>query len=215
MPRDEGTLDCPGELPALPPIFPGRGPGIPGRSGRAGPPPGDGPAAQADRPPVPKHQDPVVQGVQDHIDRLCEAHDARLAEIDDVERLKRELAQCAERFLNLLGLDLDTPRQPPTITTAGVLEFPEYRIEKLVIESAPGVFVPCNVYVPRSGPPRKPALICPHGHSGRDGPSIRTPTSGSRRPGSSSWQRTAGGSRSADAQGTARPAVNSPCRARS
>jgi dipeptidyl aminopeptidase/acylaminoacyl peptidase len=126
--------------------------------------------AQADRPAVPKHQDPVVQGVQDHIDRLCEAHDARLAQIDGAEALARELAQARKRFLALLGLDLDAPRQPPAVTPAGVLEFPEYRIEKLVLEASPGVPVPCNLYVPRSGPPRKPALLCPHGHSGRDRP---------------------------------------------
>src|SRR5262249_42408702 len=128
--------------------------------------------AQAHRPAVPKYQDPVVQGVQDHIDRLCAAHDARLARIDGAEALAGELAQARKRFLALLDLDLDlaAPRQPPAVTPAGVLEFPEYRIEKLVLEASPGIPVPCNVYVPRSGPPRKPALLCPHGHSGRDRP---------------------------------------------
>ncbi len=137
--------------------------------GLIGPPPRNGPR-QADRPPVPKHQDPVVQGVQDHIDRLCVAHDARLASIDNAGELERELSQAREHFLALLGLDLDAPRQPPAVTPAGVLEFPEYRIEKLILESAPGVPVTCNLYVPRSGPTRKPALLCPHGHSGRDRP---------------------------------------------
>jgi dienelactone hydrolase len=134
--------------------------------------------AQADRPSAPKHQDPVVQGVQDHIDRLCEAHDARLAKIDGPDALARELAQARTRFLALLDLDLDTPRQPPAVTMAGALEFPEYRVEKLVLEAAPGVPVSCNVYVPRSGAgagasasaARRPALLCPHGHSGRDRP---------------------------------------------
>jgi hypothetical protein len=126
--------------------------------------------AQADRPPVPKHPDPVVQGVQDHIDRRCEAHDARLAKIDGADALTRELAQARGRFLALLDLDLVTARRPPAVTSSGALEFLEYRIEKLVIEGSPGAPVPCNVYVPRSGPPCKPALLCPHGHSGRDRP---------------------------------------------
>lgn len=126
--------------------------------------------AQPDRPSVPKHRDPVVQGVQDHIDRLCEAHDARLGRIDGAGALEREISRARKEFLALLGLDLDAPRRPPAVTRAGVLEFPDYRIEKLVLESAPGVPIPCNVYVPRSGPPRKPALLCPHGHSGRDRP---------------------------------------------
>ncbi len=126
--------------------------------------------AQADRPPIPKHQDPVVQGVQDHLDRLCEAHDARLAKIGSAEALARELAQARKRFLALLDLDLETPRQPPAVTRVGVVDFPDYRIEKLVLEASPGVPVTCNLYVPQSGPPRKPTLLCPHGHSGRDRP---------------------------------------------
>jgi dienelactone hydrolase len=126
--------------------------------------------AQADRPPMPKHQDPVVQGVQNHIDRLCEAHDARLSKIENAEALTPEIARARARFLSLLGLDLDAPRRPPTVTAAGVLEFPAYRIERLVLEAAPGVPVPCNIYVPKSGPARKPAILSPHGHSGRDRP---------------------------------------------
>jgi dienelactone hydrolase len=126
--------------------------------------------AQADRPAIPKHADPVVQGVQDHIDRLCEAHDARLARVDSLEALARELAAARSRFLELLGLDLDAPRRPPAVTRVGTLEFADYRVEKIILETAPGVPVPCNVYVPRTGPARKPALLCPHGHSGRDRP---------------------------------------------
>ncbi|WZO96543.1 prolyl oligopeptidase family serine peptidase [Isosphaeraceae bacterium EP7] len=126
--------------------------------------------AQAERSEVPKHQDPVIQGVQDHIDRLCESHDARLAKIDGPETLTRELTRARARFLSLLDLDLDTPRRPPAVTPAGVLDFPEYRVEKLIIEAAPGVPVPCNLYVPKSGPTRKPTLLSPHGHSGRDRP---------------------------------------------
>src|SRR4051794_28659853 len=79
--------------------------------------------AQADRPAVPRHPDPVVQGVQDHLDRLCEDHDARLAAIDSRESLDRELRQARRRFLDLLGLDLDTPRPAPAVTPAGSLEF--------------------------------------------------------------------------------------------
>src|SRR4051794_28649560 len=90
--------------------------------------------AQADRPAIPRHQDPVVQGVQDHLDRLCEGHDARLAAIDGPEALERELGQARRRFLDLLGLDLDAPRPAPRVVPAGTLEFADYRIEKLVLE---------------------------------------------------------------------------------
>src|SRR5262249_58540052 len=82
--------------------------------------------AQTDRPAVPSHSDPVVQGVQKHINALCEAHDARLAAVDDPEKLARELDTSRRRFLELLDLDLERPRAAPRITPAGTLEFAEY-----------------------------------------------------------------------------------------
>ncbi|WP_406697493.1 CocE/NonD family hydrolase [Singulisphaera sp. Ch08] len=126
--------------------------------------------AQANRPPVPSHQDPVVQGVQKHINALCESHDERLAAIRDEAGLVRELAGARSRFLNLLDLDLDRPRLEPKVTQVETVDGEGYRIEKIVIEAAAGVPVPCSVYVPKSGGLRKPALLCPHGHSGRDRP---------------------------------------------
>ena len=48
---------------------------------------------QADRPPVPTHDHPVVQGVQDHINRLCAAHDDRLASLGSEADLERELGR--------------------------------------------------------------------------------------------------------------------------
>src|SRR5690348_6241907 len=58
--------------------------------------------AQAERPEVPRHADPVVQGVQAHLDRLCEAHDARLAAIRTPEQLRAEISTARKRFLALL-----------------------------------------------------------------------------------------------------------------
>ncbi|WP_406700483.1 hypothetical protein V5E97_16880 [Singulisphaera sp. Ch08] len=72
--------------------------------------------AQAERPTIPSHHDPVVQGVQDHINALCEAHDARLATVRDRAGLEKELALARARFLGLL--DLDRPRPEPKVTPA-------------------------------------------------------------------------------------------------
>lgn len=127
-------------------------------------------AAQAERPEVPRHTDPVVQAVQAHVDRLCAAHDARLARVSGRPALEQELNSARARLLELLDLDLDVPRKPPPVRSTGVIRAADYRIEKLVLESAPGVPVSCLVYVPNGGPARKPALLSPHGHSGRDRP---------------------------------------------
>jgi dienelactone hydrolase len=127
--------------------------------------------AQADRPEVPRHKDPVFQGVQDHVNRLCEAHDERLQTLQDETSLLKELEAARAKFLKLLDLNLDQPRQPPKSRLVGKIDCEDYVIEKVIVESAPGVPVPCNVYVPKSGPRRKATLIIPHGHGGRDWPS--------------------------------------------
>lgn len=126
--------------------------------------------AQAERPETPRFDDPTVQGVQAHLNRLCDRHDARLAAISTPEQLQAELLTSRRRLLHSLDLDLEKPRAVPPVQRVGTLNFPNYRIEKLILESAPGVPVPCTVYVPTAGPARKPTLLVPHGHSGRDRP---------------------------------------------
>ena len=62
----------------------------------------------------------------------------------------------------MLGGPFEKTPLNPRIT--GVLERPGYRIEKLVFESRPRLYVTANVYVPdRSG--RRPAILSPLGHS--------------------------------------------------
>ena len=127
-------------------------------------------SGQAERPETPHFDDPVVQGVQAHLNRLCDRHDARLAAIATPDQLQAELSTARRKLLQSLDLDLEKPRRLPPVKRIGTLDFPEYRIEKLILESSPGVPVPCNVYVPKGGGARKPALLVPHGHSGRDRP---------------------------------------------
>ncbi len=104
--------------------------------------------AQAERLPVPSHQDPVVQGVQDHINAALRAHDARLASVRDEAGLVRELDQARGRFLGLLDLDLDRPRPEPRATRVGTVDGEGYRIEKIVVESAPGSRSPATSTCP-------------------------------------------------------------------
>lgn len=125
---------------------------------------------QSTRGEVPVFSDPTVQGVQEHLNQLCTAHDRRLAEIRTPAELSAELNRAGSRYRELLALDLETARTAPQSLLVETLDLPEYRIEKRVLQSAPGVPVPCTIYVPRGGPVRKPALVSPHGHSGRDRP---------------------------------------------
>ena len=48
---------------------------------------------------------------------------------------------------------------PLTVTPYGTIHRSGYRIEKLVYESEPGILVPALLYIPESGPAKKPAAI--------------------------------------------------------
>ena len=52
---------------------------------------------------------------------------------------------------------------PVRVTSYGTIRRDGYRIEKLIYESEPGILIPSLVYVPDSGPARKPAIVIAEG----------------------------------------------------
>ncbi len=55
-------------------------------------------------------------------------------------------------------------RTPLNVQVVGVVERERYRIEKIVFESQPKLFVTANLYVPKNGAPPFPAVLFPLGH---------------------------------------------------
>jgi cephalosporin-C deacetylase-like acetyl esterase len=75
--------------------------------------------------------------------------------------LDRQKAVVAQLWTMLGGPFEHTPLNP---RVTGIVERPGYRIEKLVFESRPRLYVTANLYVP-AGPGRRPAILSPLGHS--------------------------------------------------
>lgn len=71
---------------------------------------------------------------------------------------RRQLAE-------MLGLDPLPPRTPLNARLTGTLERPEFRIEKVVFESSPGLYVTGNFYAPTGTPGPAPAILYLCGHS--------------------------------------------------
>ncbi|HND53695.1 MAG TPA: alpha/beta hydrolase family protein, partial [Pirellulaceae bacterium] len=91
---------------------------------------------------------------------------------ESIERYQREVRR---RFVELLGEWPErTPLEPQVV---GRLERDGYSIEKLVLQSQPGFYVPINLYLPASDAPanpqpspaktvvKRPAVLCPLGHA--------------------------------------------------
>ncbi|MEX2300045.1 MAG: acetylxylan esterase [Bryobacterales bacterium] len=55
-------------------------------------------------------------------------------------------------------------RTPLNARVTGVVERPDYKIEKVIFESRPKFFVTANLYVPKTGQPPYPSVLYPLGH---------------------------------------------------
>jgi dienelactone hydrolase len=56
-------------------------------------------------------------------------------------------------------------KSPLNIETTGALDRPHYRIEKLLYQTRPGLFVSANLYIPKAGKPPYPGVLFQLGHS--------------------------------------------------
>ncbi len=64
----------------------------------------------------------------------------------------------------IAGLGGLPQRTPLNARVAGILQRDGYRVEKIVFESQPGLFVTANLYLPAAGTPPYPAILFPIGH---------------------------------------------------
>jgi len=95
-----------------------------------------------------------------------EAYARRNREIDKLtstEAIKRRQEWVRQTFWDLTG---GKPEPTPLHTrSTGGFERPGYRLEKLIYQSQPEIFVPANLYVPTKGTPPFPGILFQMGHS--------------------------------------------------
>ena len=92
---------------------------------------------------------------------------ARRAEVGGLrtkEDWDRRRAAVRGKFLSMMG-GLPSGRSPLRARTTGTLDRGDYRVEKIVFESLPGLPVTANLYIPQTGRPPYPAVLHPTGHS--------------------------------------------------
>jgi cephalosporin-C deacetylase-like acetyl esterase len=84
-----------------------------------------------------------------------------VASIKTMAQLEARRTLVKDKLVKLIGgLPTKTPLNARTLST---LDFPTYRIEKVLFESVPGFHVTANLYVPKSPGPH-PAILFPLGH---------------------------------------------------
>lgn len=87
-----------------------------------------------------------------------------LSLLTDAESIRKRQIWVRETFWKLIGGELE--RTPLNPRQTGQFERSGYRLEKVVYESRPGLFVTANLYVPTTGKAPYPAILFHMGHSG-------------------------------------------------
>ncbi|MDD2239413.1 MAG: acetylxylan esterase [Kiritimatiellae bacterium] len=91
--------------------------------------------------------------------------DHGLADVLTREDWRRRQPISRQRLRWMLGLDPWPERTPLKATITGTIKQADCRIEKVVFESRPGLFVTANFYVPQDAPGPLPCVIYLNGHS--------------------------------------------------
>ncbi|MGB8481456.1 MAG: acetylxylan esterase [Acidobacteriaceae bacterium] len=97
------------------------------------------------------------------MNRARESRRALLARIQSRQQMEARAENVRSQLWQLLGGRPEETPLNPRIT--GTLERNGYRIEKLIFESMPQIYVTANLYVPTTGQPPFPAILAPIGHT--------------------------------------------------
>lgn len=97
-------------------------------------------------------------------EKLYEANARRRVEMRSAEAWEAQKRELRERFTASLGGFPERQDLSPRIT--GIIDRDSYAIEKVILESHPGVPVTANLYIPKGLDGPAPAVLVPCGHSG-------------------------------------------------
>jgi pimeloyl-ACP methyl ester carboxylesterase len=129
----------------------------------------DEPPADAFRifPPAAKEAPIITPYLQYQTEMAWQQDDARRKEWSGI-RTEQDLLdvqrRAEEHLLAMLG-ELPSERTPLHPRITGKIQMDGFRIEKLIFESLPGVYVSALVYVPEDGNEKHPAILVPAGHA--------------------------------------------------
>jgi cephalosporin-C deacetylase-like acetyl esterase len=95
----------------------------------------------------------------------AEISDRSLSHIQRLEDWNRQRPVIRSQLLSMLGLEPLPKRTPLKVRITGTLQRPNYRIEKVVFQSLPGLYVTANLYVPHAPSRPLPTILYACGHS--------------------------------------------------
>jgi cephalosporin-C deacetylase-like acetyl esterase len=96
--------------------------------------------------------------------KAAELTEKSLSQVTDLASWERIRPELKKRVLSMLGLDPLPARTPLRARTTGVLSRNGYRVEKVIFESMPHLYVTANLYLPETSE-RVPVVLYLCGHN--------------------------------------------------
>ena len=85
--------------------------------------------------------------------------------INGLDDWQRRRPVVRKQYLEMLGLDPLPARTPLNVRVTGSFEREGYRVENIVFESMPGLYVTGNLYLPKGARGRVPTVLYVSGHA--------------------------------------------------
>ena len=98
---------------------------------------------------------------------IARRHDQLFKGITTVDAWEREKQRLRAALTRMLWNDMPWPDAPPRATVTHRQEYDGYATENLVLETAPGVYLTANLYLPRSGSKPYPTVLYQCGHANK------------------------------------------------
>ncbi|MFN7935893.1 MAG: acetylxylan esterase [Bryobacteraceae bacterium] len=89
----------------------------------------------------------------------------QFAGISGLDDWKKRRPEVKRQFLDMLGLDPMPARTPLQARITGGFERTDFRVENIVFQSSPGLYVTGNLYLPKAAKAPYPAVVYVTGHS--------------------------------------------------
>jgi cephalosporin-C deacetylase-like acetyl esterase len=122
------------------------------------------------QPPAPSQarQNAEFEALQAHFERVvARRHDQLFHGLTNPGQWPARRDEIRASLVKMLWHDLPWPAAPPPATIAHRTRYDNYSVENLVLETAPGLFLTANLYLPRSTTAPVPVILYQCGHANK------------------------------------------------
>lgn len=106
-----------------------------------------------------------MQALQAHFEKVARARfDTMFTGVKTVQQWEARKKEYRDQLYRMLWHEMEWPDRPPPVQVTHTSGNDKFTVENLVIETMPGIFSTCNLYIPRKGTRPFPVILYQCGH---------------------------------------------------